>query len=300
MSTPRITQRLMVERSLGSLQTGLGRLARSQEQLSTGRVINRPSDSPTGTNDAMRLRTQIAADTQHARNASDGLSYLGRTDEALSKMVDALRRARDLVVQGASTGSAGVQAREAIATELEQIRESVLSLANTQHMGRALFGGTSGSPQAYVKDATTKVVTFVGDQHTVERVVGDDLRVTVNTPGPAALGAPGADVFAVLQTAIDDLRTTPDQLGPSLEAIDGVQSRMLSALADVGTRYGRVEDALSTLGSLEITNKTALSEVENVDIAKAIVDLQMQEVAYQSALGATARVLQPSLLDFLR
>lgn len=83
MSTPRITQRLMVERSLGSLQTGLGRLARSQEQLSTGRVINRPSDSPTGTNDAMRLRSQITADTQHARNASDGLSYLGRTDEAL-------------------------------------------------------------------------------------------------------------------------------------------------------------------------------------------------------------------------
>ena len=300
MSTPRITQRLMVERSLGSLQTGLGRLARSQEQLSTGRVINRPSDSPTGTNDAMRLRSQITADTQHARNASDGLSYLGRTDEALSKMVDALRRARDLVVQGASTGSAGVQAREAIATELEQIRESMLSLANTQHMGRALFGGTSGSPQAYVKDATTKVVTFVGDQHTVERVVGDDMRVTVNTPGPAALGAPGGDVFAVLQTAIDDMRADPTQLGQSLEAIDGVQSTMLSALADVGTRYGRVEDALSTLGSLEITNKTALSEVENVDIAKAIVDLQMQEVAYQSALGATARVLQPSLLDFLR
>ena len=289
MSTPRITQRLMVERSLGSLQTGLGRLARSQEQLSTGRVINRPSDSPTGTNDAMRLRSQITADTQHARNASDGLSYLGRTDEALSKMVDALRRARDLVVQGASTGSAGVQARE-----------SMLSLANTQHMGRALFGGTSGSPQAYMKDATTKVVTFVGDQHTVERVVGDDMRVTVNTPGPAALGTPGADVFAVLQTAIDDMRSDPTQLGQSLEAIDGVHSTMLSALADVGTRYGRVEDALSTLGSLEITNKTALSEVENVDIAKAIVDLQMQEVAYQSALGATARVLQPSLLDFLR
>ena len=61
---------------------------------------------------------------------------------------------------------------------------------------------------------------------------------------------------------------------------------MLKALADVGTRYGRVEDALSTLGSLEITNKTALSEVENVDIAKAIVDLQMQEVAYQAALLA--------------
>jgi flagellar hook-associated protein 3 FlgL len=296
MSTPRITQRLMVERSLGSLQTGLGRLARSQEQLSTGRVINRPSDSPTGTNDAMRLRAQIASDTQHARNASDGLSYLGRTDEALSRMVDGLRRARDLVVQGASTGSAGPQAREALATELEQIRASMLSLANTQHMGRALFGGTSGSPQAYAADGT-----FIGDRNDVVRMVGDDTSVKVNTTGPAAFETPGGqNLFGILDATIAAMRTTPEDLGTSLEQIDAVQSTMLSALADVGTRYGRVEDALSTLGTTEITNKTALSEVENVDIAKAIVDLQMQEVAYQSALGATARVLQPSLLDFLR
>lgn len=296
MSTPRITQRLMVERSLGSLQTGLGRLARSQEQLSTGRVINRPSDSPTGTNDAMRLRAQITSDTQHARNASDGLGYLGRTDEVLSTMVDRLRRARDLVVQGASTGSAGPQAREAIAAELEQIRTSMLSLANTQHMGRSLFGGTSGSPQAYAADGT-----FIGDRNAVVRVVGDDMSVTVNTTGPTAFETPDGDnLFGILDRAIADMRTAPGDLPQSLDRIDAVQATMLSAVADVGTRYGRVEDVLSTLGATEISNKNALSEVENVDIAKAIVDLQMQEVAYQSALGATARVLQPSLLDFLR
>ena len=298
MSSPRITQRLMVERSLGSLQTGLGRLARSQEQLSSGRVINRPSDSPTGTNDAMRLRAQIAADTQHARNASDGLSYLGRTDQTLTSMVDGLRRARDLVVQGASTGSSGPQAREALAAELTQIRDSLLSLANSKHMGRTLFGGTSGSPVAYAADGT-----FVGDRHDVTRVVGDDMPVKVNLAGPDAFevaGPPADNLFAVVDDAITNMTTNPGALGDSLARIDAVSEQMLSALADVGTRYGRVEDALTTLNNAELDNTAALSEVENVDIAKAIVDLQMQEVAYQSALGATARVLQPSLLDFLR
>jgi flagellar hook-associated protein 3 FlgL len=296
MSTPRITQRLMVERSLGSLQTGLGRLARTQEQLSTGRVINRPSDSPTGTNDAMRLRAQISSEAQYARNAGDGLSYLGRTDQTLTTMVDNLRRARDLVVQGASTGSSGPQAREAIAAELEQIRASMLSLANTQHMGRALFGGTSGSPSAYDAGGT-----FVGDRNTVQRVVGDGMTVAVNVAGPAAFEVDATtNLFSVLDETITRMRTAPDQLGDSLDKVDAVQDKMLSALADVGTRYGRVEDALSTLASSEITTTAALSEVENVDIARAVVDLQMQEVAYQSALGATARVLQPSLLDFLR
>ena len=146
MSTPRITQRLMVERSLSSMQSGMSRLARSQEQLSTGRLINRPSDSPTGTNAAMRLRAQLAADAQYSRNASDGLSYLGRTDNTLTSMVDNVRRARDLIVQGASTGSNGPDARAAIAAELKQIKESLVSLANTEHMGRPLFGGTSAGP----------------------------------------------------------------------------------------------------------------------------------------------------------
>ena len=80
MSSARITQRLMVERSLSSLQLGLGRLSTAQEQLSTGRVINRPSDSPTGTNDAMRLRADLAANAQYSRNADDGSSWLDHAD----------------------------------------------------------------------------------------------------------------------------------------------------------------------------------------------------------------------------
>ena len=89
-------------------------------------------------------------------------------------------------------------------------------------------------------------------------------------------------------------------IGDKLTRIDAVSKQMLSALADVGTRYGRVEGALTTLTSTNLDNTAALSEVENVDIAKAVMDLQMAEVAHQAALGATARVLQPSLIDFLR
>ena len=144
MTSPRITQRLMVERSMTALQTGMGRLGRAQEQLSTGRLINRPSDSPTGANAAMRLREELAAGNQYARNASDGLSWLGRADSTLTSMLDGVRRSRDLMLQGASTGSTGTDARRALAAEVTQIRESLLSLANTEHLGRPLFGGTTG------------------------------------------------------------------------------------------------------------------------------------------------------------
>jgi len=295
----RITQRLMTERSLDAMQLSMERLNRSQEQLSTGRLINRPSDSPTGTNNAMRMREQIAANDQYARNASDGLAWMGRTDSTLMTMSDQVNKARELVLQCSSTGSMSQQARDALATEIEQLRESLLSLANTKHLGRPLFGGTTGGDVAY--DAGAQFVGAAGTE--IKRTVGDGVEVQINTLGPKAFATDSTDLFAVLQSAAANLRNDPaasGDLSADLTGLDTVHNKMLTALADVGTRYGRVESALQTLKDATLDMQASLSEVENVDIAKAIVDLQMQEVAYQAALGATARVIQPSLIDFLR
>lgn len=295
MTTARITQRLMVDRSLASLQLGLGRLSASQEKLSTGRVINRPSDSPTGTNDAMRLRADLAAQAQYARNADDGLSWLGRADSTLTSMLDSVRRARDLMVQAASTGGTDADARQAIAQELTQIRASLVSEANTQHLGRPLFGGTTAGTVAYNADGS-----YAGDGNPVTRTVGAGVELAVNVTGPAAFSTGTDDLFTVLGDVIDQLSTNPGAVSGSLGRLDAVAGQMRTALTDVGTRYSRVESAQTSLSASTLDHQKSLSDVENVDIAQAIVELQMQEVAYQAALGATSRVLQPTLLDFLR
>ena len=293
--TARITQRLLVSRSMSSLQLGLNRLSSSQEKLSTGRNINRPSDSPTGTNDAMRLRAGLTANAQYTRNAQDGQSWLDEADSTLTSMLDQVRRARDLVVQAASTGTGGPDARAAIATELTQIRQSLLDDANTQHLGRPLFGGTTSGSKAY--DASG---TYLGDTNAVTRTVGEGVTVAVNVTGPAAFSTSTNDLFAVLSDVIDQIRTDPAAASGGLSRIDDVQGAMRTAHAEIGTRMNRVEAATSSLSAAALSGSKSLSDVENVDVAAAIVDLQMQEVAYQSALGATSRVLQPTLLDFLR
>ncbi len=295
MSTPRITQRLSVATSVAAMQTGMARLARSQERLSTGRAINRPSDSPTGTNDAMRLRAELAAKAQYTRNAEDGGSWLGNADSTLTSMLDEVRVARNLVVQGASTGSAGPDAREAIAQQITQIRAGLLSEANTQHLGRPLFGGTTANSAAY--DASG---TYLGDGGDVSRTIGKGISLAVNVTGPEAFSAGSDDLFGVLDDVVDQLRNDPASLGTSLDRLDAVSASMRTALADVGARENRVDTALSTLSSTTLDTQSALSGVEDVDIASATMDLQMQEVAYQASLAATARVIQPSLVDFLR
>jgi flagellar hook-associated protein 3 FlgL len=295
MSTPRITQRLSVATSLAALQTGMTRLAKNQEQLSTGRTINRPSDSPTGTNDAMRLRADLAAQTQYSRNAEDGQSWLGHADTTLTSMLDEVRTARDLVVQGVSSGNSGPEAREAIAQQISQIRQGLLDEANTQHLGRPLFGGTTAGATAY--DDTG---AYVGDGGQVSRTIGKGVAVAVNVTGPQAFSSGSDDLFSVLDDVVSQLRTDPSSLSGSLDRLDAVAGSMRTALADVGTRENRVDTALNNLSASTLDTKTSLSNVEDVDIASATMDLQMQEVAYQASLAATARVIQPSLVDFLR
>lgn len=295
MSTPRITQRLMVDRSLTSLQSGLGRLSTIQEQLSSGRVINRPSDSPTGTNEAMRLRAQIAANDQYTRNAQDGLGWLGQTDSVLSSMTDNVTRVRDLLVQGSSSGSNGPDARQALASEISQIRDSLIGQANTTYLGRPLFGGTTGNSVAYAADGT-----YVGDGNPVSRSVGESDSVQINTTGPQAFSTGSDDLFSVLSDAVTALTSDPNAVPGMLTRLDAVTAKMRTAHAEVGSRYNRVDSAVSRLSDVALQNKSDLSDVENVDIAQAAVSLQLQQVAYQASLGATARDIQPSLLDFLR
>ena len=297
----RYTQRLMVDRSLASLQAGLGRLARTQEQLHTGRIINRPSDSPTGTNAAMRLRSETATQTQYARNAEDGLGWLGQIDNTITSMLDGVNKVRDLTLQGASTGTNNQASREALATEVEQIRSALLGQANTRYLGRPVFGGVTAGRNAY--DTTTG--GFVGERvagpgTTVLRTVAEGVQVRVDVTGPEVFGSGTEDVFAVLDDVAGHLRTDPTALGADLDRLDTALQRMRTAVADVGTRYGRVEQAAQTAKDVTLDLQASLSDVENVDLAKATVDLQLQEVAYQAALATTGRVLQPTLLDFLR
>lgn len=297
MTTNRVTQSMMTQRSMAGLQAGLSRLAKIQEQLSTGRVLNRPSDSPGDTAAAMRLRSVVAAQQQYARNAHDGLGWLNTIDSTLQGANDQIRRARDLALQGIN-GAAGADAREALATEIDQIRAGLVSAANTTYLDRPVFGGTSAGPVAYLD---VPPATYVGDGQPVLRTIGEGVEVDVQMAGPAAFGPNGDSVFdhlADLATALRSGDTTGMQAG--LTQLGDDMKRVTSSLTDVGARTVRIEAAVQRADDTRLQVQGSLSEIENTDLPKAAMDLQLQEVAYQASLAATARVLQPSLVDFLR
>lgn len=296
MTIGRVTQRMLTEGSLDNLQRGLGRLARIQEQLSTGRVLNRPSDNPTGTTTAMRLRGSLSDQAQFARNAQDGIGWLTQIDGTLGSVTTAVRRARDLALQGANQGSVGPVARDALAIEVEGLRKELLAQSNTTYLDRPVFGGITPGNDAY--DATGTYVGTLGD---VNRRIADGVVVKVDVDGPTVFGNGATSVFAELDALSTALRAG-DQAGisSSIAALNSRLDTVTSARTAAGTRFQRLEQAELAAADAELSLKNHLSTVENADLAQSAVELQLQEVAYQAALSATSRVIQPSLLDFLR
>jgi flagellar hook-associated protein 3 FlgL len=296
MAVSRVTQRMISARSLGGMQLGLSRLARTQEQLTTGRVLNRPSDSPTDTSAAMRLRAGLSNQAQYTRNAEDGSAWLGQADATMTSMLGQVRRARDIAVQGVNMVNSGPDARQGLAVEVDQLRLSMLSEANTTYLGRPIFGGVVTGGAAYDSSGA-----FIGVSAPVQRTIADGVKVTVNVDGPAILGPTGSSVFDDLTKLSTALRAG-DTAGiqAAMNGLDGAQSRLTTALSDVGARANQVDRAIQASKNATLDLTTSLSELENVDIAKATTDMQMNQVAYQAALAATARLTQPSLTDFLR
>ena len=293
----RITQRAISLTSLKGLNQNLTTMARMQERLTSGKQFSKASDSPTAANISMQARTEIRATEQYARNMSDATARLNQTDTALQTMNDMTRRVRDLTLQAKSDGNTSVISREAIAKELTELRNGLIGLANQSVNGQPLFGGITGGSTAY--DPATGA--YVGNNTApVQRRLTGTETVRIDISGPEAFGTPGADLFAVIANIATDAPNNPTALGAHLDDLDAIMAKMTTALADVGARQVRVENAESVNTNYQLTLRSNLSENEDIDLPKAIMELEMQRTGYQAALQATAKTIQPSLMDFLR
>jgi len=292
----RVTESSITTRVLANLQRNIQRGEKIQEQLSSGKQINRPSDSPNGTLQSMQLRGETRANNQFVRSADDGLGWLSTLDGTLSSASTLVQRARSLTVQGLNSGAGSSESRAALATEIDQIRSSMLGYANTTYLDRPVFGGTTTQSKAFDETGA-----FVGNQDGVSRTVGPNSKVRVDADGVAAFGDGDTSVFKVLDDISTALRNNDtNAVGEGLEKLDVAANNLKNTLSDVGARYNRITQMKQSAEDRLLDVTAQLSDVEDVDLPKAIMDMQLQQTSYQAALAASAKVIQPSLIDFLR
>lgn len=297
MSGFRVTQRSIASTVLSGLNTNMARLEKTQQQLSSGKLVSKASDAPGAAAAAMSFRSDLSTLNQYARNADDGVGWLDTADSSLQAVYSYVSKARDLASQGMTSGSYGSpEAREALANEVDQIRQAVIGLANTTYLDRPIFGGTTNKQIAFNQDGS-----YAGDSGSVERTVSANTKVRVDADAEDVFGTGTSQLFTVLNAISSSLRggdTTA--LSADISRLDGANKQVLSGLSTTGARYNQVSQMrqAATDRSLAITSQ--LSNVEDIDLPKTITDMALQDTAYKAALAATAKVIQPSLIDFLR
>lgn len=302
----RVTHFTVRNSTLGNLQANLQKMSTMQAQMSAGTKITKASDDPSGTADVLRIQSEQRQLDQYGRNAADGEAWLLTVDSALTTSLASLRKVRELTIQGGS-GALGETSRVALAEQIEGLRDELLAQANTTYLGRPVFAGTTVSPA--FTDATgvdengdPAPYAFRGyDDAAVTRTVASGTTIRVDSSGSAVFGVGAGSVFAQLDAISAALRDTTVEFDPTthLDAIDDHLDAMLTEIASVGARENQVDSAQDLISQNLITAKTRLGAIQDVDLAQIILDLQSQEVAYKGALGAAAKVLQPTLLDFL-
>ena len=322
----RMTTSMMAGTTLATIQRNFNRLADVNKQLSSGKRMSFASDDPASSVSSMRLRKELAATEQFKRNISDANSWLATSDAAMQSVADRYTEARTLLINSID-GALGDKSQGALAAQLRKIAESIMSQANSTYLGRTVFAGNSDKGLVFktgqdVKGDTLFLATEKDEitAKTVDRRIDADTTVQANVDGNKLFGTGtikwdgntlktdnNPSVMNLLIAAAQILESPSGPVGENRQKIESIQK-------ELGERFAKLQEAQSAVGArhkqvLEAQNsvvfdlqqvKGQISDVEDIDIQKVTIDMSLASMAYQASLSSTQRVVQPTLLDYLR
>ncbi|NBI27733.1 flagellar hook-associated protein FlgL [Chengkuizengella marina] len=300
----RVTSGMMNTQLLTNLNNNLERMTKYQEQLSSTKKLNKPSDDPVGVTYALRYRSDLSANKQYTENVSSALSWLEYSDSILDQTNDVLDRVRELTVQ-ASNGTNDDAALNSIKEEMEELYGQLVTIGNSEFNGKYVFNGQQTNIKPYTEGNAKNESTDTGQ---ILYAIGEGTKMAVNVTGDQVFGGLNPDgtpqednAFKVIDDILTQLENGDfDALSNSLGTLDSRIDKLLSVRAEVGARTNRVELTKSRLEDNDINLQTVLSKTEDADLAFVITKLTESEYVYQAALSVGANMISVSLVDFLR
>ena len=296
----RVSDKVMYNTTTQNMQMSLEKILKLQENISSGKRINHPSDDPIGAMKIIDYNTSISKVEQYQRNIGNATAFLGVTESAISSTQDVLLRAKELSLSALNETNSAAD-RAIIAEEVNELYQQVLQTANTKFNGRYIFGGYNTGTPPY--DSVGLYQGTASPDGYIEIEVDSGSRVAINIPGYRVFGSPtdGVDILAALsslETALNNDDSTG--INTAMINIDSAMDQLNNELAEVGAKMNRLETSDSNLSKLTLDLITYKSKIEDVDITEVITDLAIQENALEASRATLSRILQQSILDFLR
>ncbi|MBR0575975.1 flagellar hook-associated protein FlgL [Proteiniclasticum sp. BAD-10] len=300
----RITNNTLTGNYLRNLSKNLKNMQKYQDQLSSGKEVSRPSDNPMVVSRVMNLDTRLRENEQFKTNIDDALGWSSTADGALASASGTLLRARDLIIYGAN-GTLSDTDRSALVDEVKMLQGQLSQLFNTNYDGRYIFGGQeTTNPPFTMQDG---VMTYGGDQEDLQREIAPKVGITLPSNGSTFTNVQGTAVgneslgslLQNVEKALEsgDLKAlSGDLLGDMDKHIDNV----IRFRSKMGAVYNRLESARERNDAENLNMTEILSKSEDIDLAEKMMQYSTMSTVYQASLATGAKILQSSLLDYLR
>ncbi|QNR67114.1 flagellar hook-associated protein FlgL [Paenibacillus peoriae] len=305
----RVTNNMLSSQLLLNLNRNSERMNNTQNQMSTGRKLNKPSDDPVGITYSLRYRSELSSNEQYQRNVDSAVSWLDFNDTVMDQAGQIMQRVRELTVQ-ASTGTNPQSALDSINKEIGQLKEQMIDVVNSQLNGKYIFNGQTYDKKPYDfplnadnTHDTSGAASIATDTGNVNFIVGENVALPINVTGNEVVGtSTDADnlftIFNQLSAALasGDIKASGDQLAN----IDSRVDKMLKVRSEMGAKSNRVELMQSRLSDLKVNLTDLQSKTEDADYAELLMNSKIQENIYNASLSAGAKIISASLVDFLR
>ncbi|MEH7009955.1 flagellar hook-associated protein FlgL [Neobacillus niacini] len=291
----RVTHQMVSQQFINQLNRNNKAMETLQGQITSGKKFERVSDSPSAVLQGLTHRSSLAQVEQYQKNAQDGIDWSTAIDGALGNVTDVLHRIRELTVE-ASNDSNNESDRKTFAVEIRSLLDQAGNIANTAYGSGYLFSGTDLNTQPY-QDGTLQQTNENGKEWTI----GKGISVTGNVNAASVFGfsVDGKNLFETMDALAQSLENGENP-GSHLNSIDQQLEHVITQRTIVGTNQNMLELAANNLDQTHLLNQKMLSNTEDTDIAKAFTELTLQETALKAALSAGSKMMQISLVDFLR
>jgi len=294
------------------IRTAEGKLGMLTQQITSGKRISRPSDDPVGASQALRAHAALENTLSQQRTLQRAIQLNGALDDAMADLTTPLQTACNAALKATQPGL-GEVGRAACAQEVRAAMKRLISVGNCEFNGIYLLAGTNNrQPPLTETGNPNDVVQYNGNEYQMEIAVapGRTAEITItgqelfnfedgagNRPVPTV----DASIFQVMSDLARDIEIGyQDGINEHREELKTLQEHVLTERGKVGTYGLRLDQNLTLAKDAELQSRTILAEIEDVDIIQALLQVEKQKIAYQSALAATTEIARmPTLFEWL-
>jgi flagellar hook-associated protein 3 FlgL len=243
----RTTANMIRERWMGNIQTRLSSLDKYNNQIGSGKKVEKPADDPTGANRIVRIDEVLSRNDQYMANISEALHINSTAESVMDQVFSRMTRVKSLAIEGSNEASR-LGGFEAFAEEIRGIKESVIDLVQTQVEGKYIFNGTAGEVKPYSDTGGA----YRGDANMLNINLGNGQMLPLNMTGDRAFRETDVRSLGALFTSANPTITIPAATPLTFMVSDGMgvdTTITLSGAYDETTLTDAINTELTATGA---------------------------------------------------